>query len=79
MGDGGGRRQFGACGTVERQHVNARILAFDRPLATRLAKSDTTGNGKSDMVWRASDGGFAVWDMNGGTLDGFFYGIVDNA
>jgi sugar lactone lactonase YvrE len=58
---------------------NARILAYDRPFATRLAKSDTTGNGKSDLVWRASDGGFAVWDMNAGALTGFFYGIVDNA
>jgi len=58
---------------------NARILSYDRPFATRLAKADTTGNGKSDLVWRASDGGFAVWDMNAGALGGFFYGIVDNA
>jgi hypothetical protein len=60
-------------------YFNARIVAFDRPFATRLAPTDTSGNGKSDMIWRASDGGFAVWDMNGGALNGFFFGIVDNA
>jgi FG-GAP-like repeat/NHL repeat len=58
--------------------VNLRVLAFDRPFATPLPKSDTTGNGKSDLVWRASDGGLAVWDMNGGTPAGFFYALVDS-
>ena len=61
------------------EYANARILSYDRPFATRLPAADTTGNGKSDLVWRASDGGFAVWDMNAGALSGFFYGIVDNA
>ena len=68
-----------AGGVYVNDYINARIVTYDRPFATRLAPSDTSGNGKSDMVWRASDGGFAVWDMNGGALNGFFFGIVDNA
>lgn len=54
----------------------SRILAFDRPFATPLAPADTSGDGKSELVWRATDGGFSLWTMDAFALTGFSYGVV---
>jgi sugar lactone lactonase YvrE len=54
----------------------SRLLAFDRPFATPLAPADTSGDGKTELVWRATDGGFAVWTMDALAITGFSYGVV---
>ena len=58
-------------------YFNNRVLRYDRPFLTPRAPADLAANGRSRLVWRATDGGFSVWTVVGTSATDFTYGIVD--
>jgi hypothetical protein len=59
-------------------YFNNRVLRYDQPFLTPRAPADLAGNGRSRLVWRATDGGFSVWTLVGAAATEYTYGLVDS-
>jgi hypothetical protein len=64
-------------GTIQQQSI---ISQLDPSVWQLSATADLNGDGNADMLWRANNGAFYSWLMQGGSIiGGLDFGVIDPA